>query len=85
MNRSATEWFRTAGIIWNIRRSDGSEDTSGVRCGASEGCVAMHGADPEELQAWMVGGEKDSEGVLRRTSAASEGHEQWPILTDIVA
>lgn len=53
-----------AWIYGHVCASDGCQYTAGIGSGALEGGVAVDGADAEDGESWVVGGEDYGEGVL---------------------
>ncbi len=64
MNSDTAERLRSTSIVRDIWFPNSCKDAPSI-CGCmGEGRIAMYGADAEKIQLWMVGSEKDSEGVL---------------------
>lgn len=52
------------GVDADVGAADGCQHAAGVGGGAGQRRVAVHGADSEEVQRWVAGGEDDGEGIL---------------------
>ena len=64
VHRFPAKGFRGPRMDGHVRPPYRREDAQSVVCRLPEGGVAVHGADAEETEGWIVGGEEDGEGVL---------------------
>lgn len=64
MHRVPTKRLRSPRMDGHVRPSDSREDAQSVIRRLLEGGVAVDGADAEEVEGGVVGGEEDGEGVL---------------------
>lgn len=85
MNSHTAERLRSTSIVGDIRFPDGCKDAPSICGRMGEGRISMYGADAEKIQLWMVGSEKDGEGVLYGRLASSGGNMRrsrqtsWPV------
>ena len=63
-NSFPTKGLRCTGIYRDIRFANCLEHAEGVRGAVLQGSVPVDGADAEEIEARVMGGEDDGEGVL---------------------
>lgn len=64
MNGGSTEGLPSAWVDRDIWSTYGFQDPTRIRRCILQGCIAVNGSNPKEIQRWVMSSQKDSKSIL---------------------